>query len=103
MRSFSAGRIGSLLMDNSQWALPQGATSGQGPGAGVVSRYRFAPRPGGICRLVLDLDAPASLVRQELGATQLRFDLASSVQAVASVSPAPLRLDGAAFRRKIIV
>jgi N-acetylmuramoyl-L-alanine amidase len=66
---------------NAQWAMPQGA-SGEGPGAGVVRRYRYAQRPDGISRLVLDLEVPANLTRQELGgrrAPEMRFDIAPSV------------------------
>ena len=90
---------------NATWMLPQGGQAGEGPGAGVVRRYRYAPRPDGACRLVLDLDAPARLVRQEVGRTgAISFDLASNMQmASAAVAPAPLRLDGDAWRRKTIV
>lgn len=67
-------------------ALPQGG-AGEGPGAGVVRRYRFAQRPDNVARVVLDLDAPASLVRQELGAgraAELNFDLAASAPLAAA-------------------
>ncbi len=60
--------------------LPQGL-SGQGPGAGLVSRYRFAAQPGGAARVVLDLAGPANLVRQELGgrrSPEMSFELAPS-------------------------
>lgn len=63
---------------NTRLAMPQGA-SGEGPGGGVVRRYRYAPRDDGFSRLVLDLEAPATLVRQEFGgrrAPELTFDLA---------------------------
>lgn len=88
---------------NATWMLPQGGMAGEGPGAGVVQRYRYAPRPDGSCRLVLDLAAPARVVRQEIG-REISFDLASSVQlASAAVAPAPLRMQGSAWRRKTIV
>lgn len=77
-------------MPNTQWAMPQGA-AGEGPGVGVVRRYRFAQQAGGVARLVLDLDAPANVLRQEIGARSnpnLSFDLASSAPLVA---PAPRR------------
>jgi N-acetylmuramoyl-L-alanine amidase len=53
--------------------------SGEGPGAGVVRRYRYAQRAEGFSRLVFDLDAPVGLVRQEMGGRsrpELSFDLA---------------------------
>lgn len=88
-----------------QWALP-GGQSGEGAGAGIVRRYRYAPRPDGVSRLVLDLDAPVSLVRQEFGgrrAPEMRFDLAPSGPVVAP-PPAPrtemTRRDN---RRRVIV
>lgn len=68
-----------------QWALPGGA-SGEGAGAGLVRRYRYAPRANGVSRLVLDLDAPVSLVRQEFGgrrSPEMRFDLAPSGPVIA--------------------
>jgi N-acetylmuramoyl-L-alanine amidase len=88
---------------NAQWLLPQGA-AGEGPGAGVVRRYRYAPRPDGAGRLVLDLDAPARLIREERGgrgAPQLSFDLVAAVQAAQA---APLQVQGRTFSgRKTIV
>lgn len=86
-----------------QWALP-GGPSGQGPGAGVVRRYRYAQRPDGIARLVLDLDAPAGLVRQELGGRrqpEMRFDIAPAAPAI--VAPQPRELVGRAGRRTVVV
>lgn len=71
------------------WALPQGG-AGQGPGAGLVRRYRYAQQPGGIARLVLDLDAPLRVVRQELGGRanpELRYDLAALDPAPPPVAP----------------
>jgi N-acetylmuramoyl-L-alanine amidase len=56
-----------------------GGRAGGGAGAGVVRGYRYAPQSDGVWRLVLDLEAPAGLVRQELGtrrAPALSFDLA---------------------------
>ncbi len=94
---------------DAQWALPQGSR-GQGAGLGIVRAYRFAPRPDGACRLVLDLDAPLALLRQELGtrrAPGLAFGL-GSVTPVAFIPPQPLKIDGAAEpgrnpRRRTIV
>ncbi|MGE3929846.1 MAG: N-acetylmuramoyl-L-alanine amidase [Hyphomonadaceae bacterium] len=67
-----------------RWGLP-GGPSGEGPGVGVVRRYRYAQREGGL-RLVLDLDAPAQLVRQEMGrrSPELSFDLVSAVPLAAA-------------------
>lgn len=78
---------------NARWALPQGAVGG-GQGVGPVRGYRFAQREGGIARLVLDLDGPASLLRQEVVRHQspaLIFDIASNAPASAR---APLELNG---------
>ncbi len=92
-------------MADTHWAMPQGS-SGEGPGAGAVRRYRFAQQPGGVARLVLDLEAPATLLRQEIGASaqpMLSFDLASSVPLTA---PAPRReyaAQSANTRRTIVV
>jgi len=73
---------------NTRLALPG---NGEGPGAGLVRRYRYAAREDG-ARLVLDLEAPASLVRQELGGRRtpdMSFDLAASAPfAVAPNTPA---------------
>src|SRR5262245_49500283 len=89
---------------NTRLALPQGP-SGEGPGAGVVRRYRYAPRPDGACRLVLDLAAPANVVRQELGgrrAPDLSFDLAPTAPVVAA-PPTPREIPGRGPRRTIVV
>jgi len=62
-----------------------GGRAGAGPGAGVVRGYRYAQQPDGSSRLVLDLETPSGLVRQEMGsrrAPALSFDLAP-------VTPAP--------------
>jgi N-acetylmuramoyl-L-alanine amidase len=78
---------------NTRLALPHGA--GEGPGEGVVSRYRYGPRPDGSSRLVLDLAAPANLVRQELGSRrspELRFDLVAN--APLAIAPAPVERRG---------
>jgi N-acetylmuramoyl-L-alanine amidase len=88
---------------NTRLAMPQGA-SGEGPGNGVVRRYRYAPRPDGFSRLVLDLEAPASLVRQELGgrrSPEISFDLAPNAPFVAA--PAPLERSGRNNPRRTIV
>jgi N-acetylmuramoyl-L-alanine amidase len=88
---------------NSQLALPGGA-SGQGPGAGVVRRYRYAPQANGVSRVVLDLEAPASLVRQEMGgrrAAALSFDIAAN--APFTPAPAPVERMGRASGRRTIV
>lgn len=86
---------------NSRLALPG---NGEGPGAGVVRRFRYGPRPDGISRLVLDLEAPASLVRQELGSRrspEVSFDLAPTAPFVAA--PQPLERNGRDSRRRTIV
>jgi N-acetylmuramoyl-L-alanine amidase len=87
---------------NTQLALP--GASGEGPGGGVVRRYRYAPRPDGVSRLVLDLEAPASVVRQELGgrrSPEISFDLAPTAPFVAA--PAPLQRTGRSAPRRTIV
>ncbi|MBY0564655.1 MAG: N-acetylmuramoyl-L-alanine amidase [Hyphomonadaceae bacterium] len=79
-----------------------GGSSGQGPGAGFVRRYRYAQRPDGAGRIVLDLSAPGEVVRQELaGRTELSFDLAPASPAV--VSPQREYLGRDAPRRTIVV
>jgi len=88
---------------NARLALPQGA-SGEGPGGGVVRRYRYAQRPDGIARLVLDLEAPASIVRQDLGGRRqpaVSFDLAPNAPFAAA--PAPSRTQGRSGRRTIVI
>ena len=65
---------------------------GQGAGQGIVRAYRFAPRPDGACRLVLDLAAPLTLIRQELGtprAPQLAFGLGSVAASGVCRRPSP--------------
>lgn len=89
---------------NAHLALP-GGPSGQGPGAGVVRRFRYAPQANGVSRVVLDLEAQASLVRQELGGRRnpvLSFDIAAN----APLAPAPARTEHAGRqggRRKIVI
>lgn len=88
---------------NSRLAL---AGSGEGPGAGVVRRYRYAQRPEGISRLVLDLEAPASVVRQELGsrrAPELSFDIAPNAPMAVAASSARRETNGRTARRRTIV
>jgi len=95
-------------VSNAQWEMPQGPV-GQGAGQGVVRAYRFAPRPEGVSRLVLDLNAPLNLVRQELGtrrAPQLSFGLGGNVTPVAFRPAQPLEIDAPAARssrRRVIV
>jgi N-acetylmuramoyl-L-alanine amidase len=87
---------------NCRFALPQGA-SGEGAGAGVVRRYRYAPRPDGFSRLVLDLEAPSQLVRQELGghgAPGMSFDIAPDAPLAA---PVRQERPGREGRRTIVV
>ncbi len=87
---------------NSRLALPQGAT-GEGPGVGFIRRYRFGPRPEGVSRLVLDLEAPARLVRQDLGTRrqpEITFDLSPTAPIVA---PAPREMLGRDAARRTIV
>ncbi|MBN8608275.1 MAG: N-acetylmuramoyl-L-alanine amidase [Caulobacterales bacterium] len=87
---------------NAQLALPRGL-SGEGPGAGVVRRYRYAPRPDGVSRLVLDLEAPASLVRQDLGGRrnpEISFDIAPNAPLVATPRQ---ETTGRGSRRRTIV
>lgn len=58
-------------------ALPPG---GEGPGAGFVRRYRYAPQPNGAARVVFDLAAPATLARQEIAGRrdpELVFELSA--------------------------
>ncbi|WP_135209952.1 N-acetylmuramoyl-L-alanine amidase [Vitreimonas flagellata] len=88
---------------NSRLAL---AGRGEGPGAGVVRRYRYAQRPDGISRLVLDLEAPASVVRQELGsrrAPELSFDIAPNAPMAVAASAARRETNGRNARRRTIV
>lgn len=104
VRTFFLSEPNRFVIDlaNTRLALPQGVT-GQGPGGGVVRRYRYAPQANGVSRLVLDLDAPASLVRQELGrrSGEVSFDLAPS--GVVAAAPPPLQRPGRDATLKTIV
>lgn len=89
---------------NTRLALAGGA-SGQGPGAGFVQRYRYAERPDGAGRLVLDLVAPGAVLRQELGGrarSEMRFDLAP-IAAPTVVTPPHEYLGRNAPRQTIVV
>jgi N-acetylmuramoyl-L-alanine amidase len=88
---------------NAQLAMPGGAT-GQGAGAGVVRRFRYAQQPNGSSRVVLDLEAPASVVRQELGGRRnaaISFDIAAD--APFTPEPQPVQRAGRDQRRRTIV
>ncbi|MEJ0058860.1 MAG: N-acetylmuramoyl-L-alanine amidase [Terricaulis sp.] len=102
-RTFFLENPGRFVIDmaGAHWAMP--GQSGQGPGAGVVSGYRYAMRPEGAARLVLDLQAPATLVRQALGgrSPELTFDLAAAGPIVAA-RPA-LQVPGRNTGRRTIV
>lgn len=90
-------------MANAQWAT--GRAAGEGPGAGVVRRYRYAQQANGVSRLVLDLEAPANLVRQEVGGRrtpELSFDLAAAAPFVAAPA-APREFAGRRNARRTIV
>jgi N-acetylmuramoyl-L-alanine amidase len=105
-RTFFLSEPSRFVIDvaNAQFAMP-GGTSGQGPGAGVVRRFRYAPQANGVSRVVLDLEAPASLVRQELGGrgnAAISFDIAAN----APFAPAPVRAEQPVRpqgRRKIVI
>lgn len=105
-RTFFLSEPSRFVIDiaNAQFAMPGGA-SGQGPGAGVVRRFRYAPQANGVSRVVLDLEAPASLVRQELGGRRnaaISFDIAAN----APFAPAPVRTEQPGRqqgRRKIVI
>lgn len=105
VRTFFLAQPDRFVIDiaNSRLALPQGP-SGSGAGGGVIRGYRYAPRPDGASRLVLDLEAPASLLRQDLGGRRqpmVSFDLAPNAPFVAA--PAPLQRQGRANRQRTIV
>jgi N-acetylmuramoyl-L-alanine amidase len=104
-RTFFLSEPSRFVIDiaNSQIMLP-GGSSGQGPGAGVVRRYRYAPQADGVSRVVLDLEAPASLVRQELGGRRnpaISFDIAPT--APVAVAPTPIERPGRQQTRRTIV
>lgn len=90
-------------------ALPGGG-AGEGPGAGVVLRYRYAQRAEGFSRLVFDLRGPAGLVRQEVGGRgrpELSFDLVAGAAPAAVAPPPAQRLEVAprseSRRRTVVV
>ena len=106
-RTFFLSEPSRFVIDvaNAQFAMPGGA-SGQGPGAGVVRRFRYAPQANGVSRVVLDLEAPASLVRQELGGRRnaaISFDIAAN----APFAPAPAPIERPSSRqqgrRKVVI
>jgi N-acetylmuramoyl-L-alanine amidase len=104
-RTFFLAEPSRFVIDvaNAQFALPGGA-SGQGPGAGVVRRYRYAAQANGVSRIVLDLEAPANLVRQELGGRRdaaISFDIAANAPLMPA--PAPIQRAGRDQRRRTIV
>jgi len=106
-RTFFLSEPSRFVIDvaNAQFDLPTGA-SGQGPGAGVVRRYRYAPQANGVSRVVLDLAAPASLVRQETGGRRnaaLSFDIAATAPFEAAPAPAPLQRQGRQERKTIVI
>jgi N-acetylmuramoyl-L-alanine amidase len=87
---------------NARLELPRGAV-GSGAGAGVVQRYRHAPQPDGAARVVLDLHAPAHVLRQELGgahAPEISFDLAANAPFIAAP---PIERPGRGLPRRTIV
>src|SRR5262245_47415619 len=61
----------------------QWRAAGQGAGGGVALRRRYANRPDGSARVVLDLQRPVRLVgrRTGLGGRRLIFDLADAAPA----------------------
>jgi len=88
---------------NAQLVMPGGAT-GQGAGAGVVRRFRYAQQANGSSRVVLDLEAPASVIRQELGGRRnaaISFDIAAD--APFTPAPQPIQRAGRDQRRRTIV
>ncbi len=104
-RTFFLSEPSRFVIDvaNSQLALPGGA-SGQGPGAGVVRRFRYAPQADGVSRVVLDLEAPASLVRQETGGRRnaaISFDIAPN--APFTPAPTPIEQPGRQQTRRTVV
>jgi len=106
-RTFFLSEPSRFVIDvaNAQIAMPGGA-SGQGPGAGVVRRFRYAPQANGVSRIVLDLNAPANLVRQELGGRRnaaLSFDIAATAPFEAAPAPAPLQRQGRHERKTIVI
>src|SRR5262249_35700993 len=94
-------------MPGAAWSV-NGRQAGSGQGAGVVSGYRFAMRPDGAARLVLDLTASTTLVRQTIrahGAPALSSALATAATPVL-LHPEPVRLETTARRnlpRKTVI
>lgn len=92
---------------NCRWESGAGET----PGAGFVRRARYAPRPDGSARLVLDLDAPAALALEERAGRRatpgIAFELTAHGAAgltdtgvvAADAAPVPLRRG----RRPVVV
>jgi N-acetylmuramoyl-L-alanine amidase len=106
-RTFFLSEPSRFVIDvaNAQIAMPGGA-SGQGPGAGVVRRFRYAPQANGVSRIVLDLNGPASLVRQETGGRRnaaLSFDIAATGAVETAPAPAPLQRQGRHERKTIVI
>lgn len=105
-RTFFLSEPARFVIDlpDTRWAAVSQA--GQGPGSGIVRGYRFGPRPDGSARLVLDLEAPASVVRQSLGGAgspELSFDLAAAGAVVAPATQPAVEMPGRSGRRRIIV
>ncbi|HWA01166.1 MAG TPA: N-acetylmuramoyl-L-alanine amidase [Caulobacterales bacterium] len=76
----------------------------QGAGVGAVVRYRCGQHPGA-ARLVLDLNAPGSLISQAVGGHRnpgLSFDLASAAAPVAA-APVLVRRDNPGLRRTVVL
>ncbi len=85
----------------SRLVLPGG---GEGPGAGFVERYRYAQQANGVSRVVLDLSAPAQIVRQDLGgrhSPELSFDLA--LAATGALAPQRQEFRSGGRQRTIVV
>lgn len=99
-RTFFLDGPARFVIDLPDTRLALGPRSGEGPGAGIVSRYRYAPRPDG-ARLVLDLAGPAALERQDVLARR-------NPGLLIELSGAPIESPAAApaargSRRKVIV
>jgi len=101
-----------FVVDLPDTRLALGAATGAGPGAGPVARYRYAPRPDGGARLVLDLAGPATLQSQETGGRNspgLAFDLAApgavrlEPQNAAAAAPAAPARQASGRRRMIVI
>jgi N-acetylmuramoyl-L-alanine amidase len=104
-RTFFLDSPARFVVDLAATALP--GPSGQGPGSGVVTRYRYAAQPGGGARIVCDLNGPAALARQSNGGVRspdLIFDLAGR-QGVSlhPEEPAPIAAPVPNGLRKIVL